>query len=221
MGLLAVAHRAGNSVDRLHGAVELGAHVIEADVHHYRGRLEVRHEKSLGPLPWLWEKWELLPPSTARLGLAELLTAASHGTVFMLDLKGNRAAVGHRVAAELHAVAPERPVLVCSRYWPSLTPFAHIPWVRTVRSARNRAELALLLRRLRSGAPGHGVSVHRSLLTPDVVARLHEHVEVVMTWPVNDPAALAEVTALGATGTIGVISDEDDILRRVLTAPRG
>ncbi len=59
----------------------------------------------------------------------------------------------------------------------------------------------------------YGVSVHRSLLTAALVAELHERVELVLTWPVNDPAALDEVLARGVTG---VISDEADILRTVL-----
>lgn len=218
MNLVAVAHRAGNSLDRLRAAVELGADVIEADVHAYRGRLEVRHLKTMGPLPWLWDRWELVPASVATLGLHELLVAAGHGTTFMLDLKGRRAATGRRVAEALHELAPQRPVLVCSRHWPSLAPFEAVPWVRTVMSARNRAELGLLLRRLRAEHPHHAVSVHRSLLTPQVTAALHRRVGLVMTWPVNDSGALGEVTALSGTGPIGVITDEDAVLRRVLAA---
>jgi glycerophosphoryl diester phosphodiesterase len=201
MTLLAVAHRAGNSMSRLHSAVALGADVIEADVHSYRGRLEVRHLKTLGPLPWLWDRWELHPASAPRSGL---------------HLKGRRAGIGNRVARSLHAYAPERPVLVCSRYWPALRPFDRLPWVRTVLSARNRSELVLLSRRLRSEPRTYGVSVHRSLLTPAVAAALHERVQLVMTWPVNDLAALGDVSAFAASGRIAVISDADDVLREVL-----
>jgi hypothetical protein len=220
MTLLAVAHRAGNSLDRLRRAVELGADVVETDVHGHRGRLEVRHAKTLGPLPWLWDDGRLLPGSTPRLGLAELLVAGRQGATFMLDLKGYRVRPGRQVAALLHELAPDRPVLVCSRFWPALRPFAALPWVRVVRSARNRAELALLLRVLRR-SPCHGVSVHLSLLTPEVVAELHRHVELVMTWPVNDLVALDRVTGLAATGTVGVITDDDDVLARVLAARTG
>ena len=217
MTLLAVAHRAGNSMARLHSAVALGADVIEADVHSYRGRLEIRHLKTLGPLPWLWDRWELHPASAPRTGLHDLLQAADGGATFMLDLKGRRAEIGDRVARMLHAYAPGRPVLICSRYWPALRPLDRLPWVHTVLSARNRGELVLLSRRLRAEPRTYGVSVHRSLLTPAVAAALHERVELVMTWPVNDPAALGEVSALAASGRIGVISDEDDVLRRVLS----
>jgi hypothetical protein len=215
--LLAVAHRAGNSLAGLHGAVRLGADVIEADVHHHRGRLEVRHLKTMGPLPWLWDRWELRSGSAPRLGLADLLAAADRGITFMLDVKGRHVAAGAAVARALHEHAPARPVLVCSRYWPALAPFDDVPWIRTVRSARTRAELSLLLRWLdRTPRAGHGASVHRSLLTPATVARLHQRVEVVMTWPVDDLAALAAVAPLRRTGTLGVISDHDPVLRRVL-----
>ena len=56
-----IAHRAGNSLERLAGAGAV-ADVVEADVHLFRGRLEVRHAKTLGPFPRLWERWYLLEP---------------------------------------------------------------------------------------------------------------------------------------------------------------
>jgi hypothetical protein len=217
--LVSVAHRAGNSLSGLHRAVELGVEVVEADVHHHRGRLEVRHLKTLGPLPWLWDSWELRSATAPRLGLAELLTAADGGVTFMLDLKGRHVAAGEAVARMLHERAPERPVVVCSRYWPALTPFEHVPWVRTVRSARHRPELAVLLRRLeRDHRPGHGASVHRSLLTPAVAARLHRRLDLLLTWPVDDLRALAAITPLAATGPLGVISESDAVLRRLRRA---
>ena len=59
----------------------------------------------------------------------------------------------------------------------------------------------------------HGVSVHRSLLDRDVVARLARSVQVVMTWPVNDLASLDALLDLGATG---IISDEPEVLAELL-----
>jgi glycerophosphoryl diester phosphodiesterase len=220
VSLLAVAHRAGNSLTGLKSAVVLGADVIEADVHHYRGQLEVRHLKTMGPLPWLWDRWELVPASAPRLGLAELLAAADDGVTFMLDIKGRTAGAGAAVARHLHGYAPDRPVVVCSRYWPAVAAFDRLPWVRTVLSARNRVELRLLHRRLAAGPRRYGVSVHRSLLTPQVVAELHRHVDVVMTWPVNDGAALDDVLAFAGSGTVGVISDETEVLSSVLARSR-
>jgi glycerophosphoryl diester phosphodiesterase len=211
--VLAIAHRAGNSLSGLQAANELGVDVIECDVHEYRGRLEVRHLKTAGPLPFLWDRWELASATAPRLGLAELLEANRQGTTFMLDLKGRRASVGRSVAQVLHEGEHHGPVLVCGRHWPSVEVVAELPYVRPVLSARNRAELVRLHRRLGSGPAVHGVSVYRGLLDREAVARLSRRVQVVMTWPVNDAATLEAVLDLGVTG---IISDEPAVLTELL-----
>lgn len=214
---LAIAHRAGNSLAGLHAANELGVDVIECDVHHHRGRLEVRHLKTAGPLPFLWDRWELASATAPRLGLQELLEADRHGTTFMLDLKGRRTAGARAVTRLLHEISHRRPVVVCGRYWPAVDELAVLPFVRPVLSARNRVELGRLRQRLASGPgaphPTYGVSVHRSLLDDRVVAELHEAVEVVMTWPVNDQDSLGELLGIGVTG---IISDEPAVLAELL-----
>ncbi len=214
MTLLAIAHRAGNSLAGLHEANLLGADVIECDVHAHRGRLEVRHLKTAGPLPFLWDRWELASASAPRLGLTELLDADRRGTTFMIDLKGRSVSTGSAVAELLHERAHEHPVLVCGRYWPAVEAVARLPYARPVLSARNRAELGALLRRVDAvgrTAP-YGVSVHRSLLDAPVVARFRRVVETVMTWPIDDLDWLDRVVGFGANG---VISNEPDILREV------
>ena len=214
MTLLAIAHRAGNSLAGLHAANLMGADIIECDVHAHRGRLEVRHLKTAGPLPFLWDRWELASASAPRLGLEELFEADSRGTTFMLDLKGRRVSTGRAVAGLLHDRAPVRDVLVCGRYWPNVDAVADLDFVRPVLSARNRTELAALRRRLRAGGPRtpHGVSVHASLLDESVVAELRQHVTVVMTWPIDDLAMLDRVLELGVNG---VITNEPEVLREV------
>ncbi len=214
---LAIAHRAGNSLAGLHAANELGVDVIECDVHQHRGRLEVRHLKTAGPLPFLWDRWELASASAPRLGLRELLEADEQGTTFMLDLKGRRIGTARAVARLLHEVGHRRPLLVCGRYWPAVDVLAARDYVRPVLSARNRAELGRLRQRVAAGPPVHGVSVHATLLDAPLVASLREHVEVVMTWPVNDEATLEAVLSVGANG---IISDEPDVLASLL-ASRG
>jgi glycerophosphoryl diester phosphodiesterase len=225
--VLAVAHRAGNSLAALEAAVELGADVLEADVHAHRGRLEVRHHKALGPLPWLWDRhdagrmpllqdrWELVRWSASQLQLAELLDAARAGATLMLDLKGV-GAVGPAVVRAVHERVPDTPFLVCARWWPSVDAVATASWARPVLSARGRTELARLRRRVLAGPAArrpYGVSLHRSLLTPALVDALRDRVPLVMTWPVNDDAALDDVLRLGVNG---VISDEADVLRAVV-----
>jgi glycerophosphoryl diester phosphodiesterase len=213
MRALAIAHRAGNSLAGLHEANQLGVDVIECDVHRHRGRLEVRHLKTAGPLPFLWDRWELASGFAPRLGLSELLEAAEHGTTFMLDLKGRRTAAARSVAQLLHEEGHHAPVLVCGRHWPSVDVLARLPYVRPVLSARTRGELGRLQARVAQGDPPHGVSVHRGLLDRATVARLLRHVEVVMTWPVNDAATLHRMLDLGVNG---IISDEPAVLAELL-----
>ncbi|MGZ5404702.1 MAG: glycerophosphodiester phosphodiesterase, partial [Nocardioides sp.] len=189
MSAIAIAHRAGNSLAGLREANALCVDVIECDIHHHRGRLEVRHLKTAGPLPFLWDRWELVPASAPRLGLQELLEADRHGTTFMLDLKGRGTEVGAAVARLLHDYGNHRPVVVCSRHWPAVEALAGLDYVRPVLSARTARELNSLWQRL-TRSRVHGVSVHRSLLDAEVTARLRHQVEVVMTWPINDLRSL-------------------------------
>lgn len=213
MRALAIAHRAGNSLTGLHAANALGVDVIECDVHEYRARLEVRHLKTAGPLPFLWDRWELASASAPRLGLSELLEANRHETMFMLDLKGRRVSAGRSVAKLLHEGGHHQPVLVCGRYWPLVDSVAELPFVRPVLSARNRTELARLRQRLSSVGPTYGVSIHRSLLDKAIVAELNQHVDVLMTWPINDIASLDQMLAMGVTG---IISDENEVLAELI-----
>jgi len=106
-----VAHRAGNDLALLRRAESVSPRLIEADVHLWRGRLEVRHLKTLGPLPVLWDRWYLAPLGTPRLDLATLLASAHRDTALMLDLKGRDPQLARRVAAQI-----TRPVSVCSRH---------------------------------------------------------------------------------------------------------
>ncbi|MDF2968868.1 MAG: glycerophosphodiester phosphodiesterase [Nocardioidaceae bacterium] len=214
MSALAIAHRAGNSLEGLRTANALRADVIECDVHEHRGRIEVRHLKTAGPLPFLWDRGQLVSASAPRLGLDQLLEADHHGTTLMLDLKGRRISTARAVVTLLRQVAHERPMLVCGRHWSSVDAVASLPGVRPVMSARNRLELNRLRRRLATGARVHGASIHRSLLDEDLVADLHDRVDTVMTWPVNTVACLDSVLAMGVTG---VISDEQDVLSELIS----
>jgi glycerophosphoryl diester phosphodiesterase len=214
MSVLAIAHRAGTSLAGLASANDLGVDVIECDVHRHRGRLEVRHLKTAGPLPFLWDRWELRSASAPRLGLAELLAADRHGTTFMLDLKGRHPRTSRAVAGLLHEVGHSRPLLACGRWWPAVEGLAaDLDYVRPVLSARTRGELARLRRRLATGPAPFGVSVHVSLLGAREVAELHQRVELVMTWPVNDQQSLEAVLGYGVTG---IISDEAAVLAEVV-----
>jgi glycerophosphoryl diester phosphodiesterase len=207
---MAIAHRAGNDTRGLRAALDAGVDLVEADIHLFKGALEVRHLKTLGR-GLLWDKWVLVRRrDTVLPELHEVLTAADGDPRLMLDLKGPAAALAPQVAALLREAAPDAPITVCTKHWGMLDAFEDP--VRRVLSSSNRVTLRRLRARVRH-RPAYGVSIRRELLTPEVVAELRQSVEVVMVWPVDTPEALAHARHLGVSA---VISKNLDLLRDVM-----
>jgi glycerophosphoryl diester phosphodiesterase len=210
MPLFTVAHRAGNSPVALREALDAGVDLVEADVHLYRGGLEVRHSYALGRT-LLWERGQRpvrrrnLVPSQ----LVDVLTAAGDDPRLMLDLKGPLIRVAPRVAAMLRELVPDRQLTVCTKQWRMLDAFTRDPHMRLVHSASNRLQLNRLRARV-GRSPGFGVSVRLQLLTPEIVAELRRAVDVVMAWPVDIELDLERARQVGANG---IISKNLELLR--------
>lgn len=193
-----IAHRAGNDLERLQQAQRLGIAVVEADLHLYAGRIEVRHLKTLGPVPVLWDRWSLAPPWAPRLRLDRLLAAIGPHTELMLDLKGRDRRLPALVGAALEEHAPGAPVTVCARHWPLLDLLPEVPGVPSV-GARRQLEG---LRRRFEGRRLAGVSIHHKLLDARMVDDLRGRADVVMTWPVRTREDVREVAGWGVQGLI-------------------
>ena len=204
-----VGHRCGNDLGRLRSAIASGIPAVEADVHLFRGRLEVRHLKTLGPIPVLWDTWYVTRPRPGRLLLDDVLAACDPTVELMLDLKGPRRAIALLV---LDALRPDRGLLrltVCGRHPRVLSAFQDDPDVRVVHSVGSR-------RRLRSFLRGRdvvdSVAVHARLLDAPTVAALRRRAGRVLVWPVTTPA---EAARLGDWGVHGLITE------RLELAPSG
>jgi glycerophosphoryl diester phosphodiesterase len=209
--LLAVAHRSGNTVAGLRDALHAGVDLVEADVHAYRGRLEVRHLRSMGGLPFLWDREGVVRRRPHhRLVLSELVAALGDDHRLMIDLKGVHPRLAPKVAQLLRESSPHRALTVCTKSWWMLDAF-DVP-VRRVLSAATRRGMTRLRARVAAG-PVHGVSIRLSLLTPEMVAELHRGTDLVMAWPVDSPEALDAARQVGADA---VISKDLDLLRGVL-----
>jgi glycerophosphoryl diester phosphodiesterase len=206
--MLAIAHRSGNTVAGLREALDAGVDLVEADVHAYRGRLEVRHHRSMAGLPFLWDRDGVIRRrSHHRLVLADLVEALGDDHRLMIDLKGVHPRLAPKVARLLREASPGRSLSVCTKSWWMLDAF-DVP-VQRVLSAATRRGLARLLARVEA-APVHGVSVRLSLLTPEVVDQLHRGTDLVMAWPVDTPEALEQARRVGADA---VISKDLDLLK--------
>jgi glycerophosphoryl diester phosphodiesterase len=196
-----IAHRVGNAPDSIAAAVAAGADLIEADVHLYRRRLEVRHTKTLGVLPWLWDRWYLVPATAERLLLRALIDATPDATL-MLDLKGWHPWLGRTVAKAMEQGAPGRPYIVASRQWGMLTAFEAFDHVQIIHSARSPRELMALPRRITRHRTD-ALCLHRRLLTrPRWVSLARRLAPTLLTWPVIDRASADEVLSQGADGLI-------------------
>jgi glycerophosphoryl diester phosphodiesterase len=206
-----VAHRAGNRLADLRLTERLEPSLVEADVRLYRGRLEVRHLKTAGPLPVLWDRWELRASWRPRLRLEELLEATSPETELMLDLKGPRRRLAERVLRTIEPYLGERRFTACARWWRLLEPFAGTP-VRCIHSVGNARQLRELLRRF-AYQRLEGVSIHERLADRETMAALGEIADVIMAWPVNEPE---RARALLRLGVAGLITDRAAAMSRAL-----
>jgi glycerophosphoryl diester phosphodiesterase len=195
---LLVAHRAGNDPALLRAAEAAGADLVEADVHLHGRRLELRHTKGLGPLPWLWDRWYVAPRPAVPFLLEDLLEQAAPHTRFLLDLKGPSPRLAARVRDALRRRAPGR-AWVCSRTWSHL----HRAWgdgdVPVLRSIGSRAQLARYGASRRTGA---GVSIHARLLDPSTVAALRRRAPAILAWGARDAGSAGRLLDLGVDGLI-------------------
>lgn len=197
--VVVVAHRAGNGLATLRAAEAHGVDMVELDVHLFRGRLEVRHAKTMGPLAILWERWHLVRPFGPRLGLAEVLVTARPDTHLLVDLKGPSPRLGRMTRDLMRATCPERRYTVCARNWLALRPFRDEPNANVVRSAGGPHALRALLR---GDTRSDGVAVDQRLLTRQVVVRLHARSARIFTWGVTSRERLRELQAVGVDGFI-------------------
>jgi glycerophosphoryl diester phosphodiesterase len=197
---LVVAHRAGNQLDALRASEASGVTFVEADVNLFRGRLEIRHLKTVGPLPLYWDRWEIAPPWRSRLLLEDMLAAAAPTTELMLDLKGRDQRLAQRVIEAIEPYLGSRRLTIAARHWPLLEAFEGLP-VRRLHSVGTSRQLKALIRRA-AGRPLDGVTIHERLLDSAAVGELRRVAGVVMTWPVNDAVRAGELVRLGVDGLI-------------------
>jgi glycerophosphoryl diester phosphodiesterase len=177
-----------------------GVRLVEADVRLFRGRAEIRHLKSVGPLPLYWDRWQLASPFRRGLRLEALLAAAPDRPELVLDLKGRNRRLADLVLDALRPY-PDRRVTVCARSWELLEPFGGSDRVRLVHSVGTAAQLRAFRSRF-AGGRADGISIHAKLLDAETVRELRALAGTVMSWPVNTAERARELVAWGVDGLI-------------------
>lgn len=210
--LLLVAHRAGNDLDLLAEAFAIRVDYAEADVWLHHGRLEVRHDKTAGPLPVLWERWELKPGWTRRLLLPEVLAAAKGRGKLFLDLKGSEPALAREVARAVEGAGMAGDVAFSTPGWQYLDELSELmpvaPRFYTIGTVERLADIRPRLARREVPA----VSIHSAVLTFEVATELRQAgVGPIVSWAVETAEMARRVLAWG----VGVTSKNLRLLEAI------
>lgn len=208
---VAIAHRAGNDLARLDRARAIGADLAELDVWLHRGRVEVRHAKTVGPLPLLRERWRLSPGWGPRLELDAVIESVGPALDLMVDLKSETLALSEAVAATFEQRLPGAPYAVTTREWWLLEPFEGRDRVCLIPSAAWPHELGELMPVL--GDRFQALSMHITLVEPALMSELAGRGVATYVWPVNTATDMERVLGAGASG---VNSDDLELLAELV-----
>lgn len=204
----AIAHRAGNNVRALEQALLTTADAIECDFWHAGGRLALRHERRLGPIPLLVDKW-FIRFQVGELSLRTMLDQIAGRTDLFIDIKSKTPRAADALLALYRDHAAELPpVRICSPQWRVLDRIAEARTDLRLYYSINREErVEALLSRVAAGhpAPGQrpaGTSIRHALLTRERTAAFHDAGLDVFAWTVNNAQRARELLDWGVDGLI-------------------
>jgi glycerophosphoryl diester phosphodiesterase len=206
---VAIAHRFGDSLERLRTAIAAGVSYVEADVWYSRGQLEVRHEKTLGPLPFEWDRWYVRRRPSKPLLLREVFAALPPGVGIMLDLKGSDRRLAPTLLEALRAHGDANPIMASARFWRHLASLRGHPQVILFHSVGTKGQLRRVYPLL-DGREPDAICAHYRLLDAATVRALKQRATVVATWPVNDAERLRQAIDWGVDA---VITDNLEVMR--------
>lgn len=196
---LMIAHRAGNSVALAERAMAAGADLIETDVWRFRKRLEIRHVKTMGPVPLLWDRWELHPGWGPRFQLTGLIENVPADRRLLLDLKGEDPNLGTAIVETIQDLQPTRQIIVCGRTWHQLDRIVDHPRVTVFYSVGSDEELANVWSRLKP-MRHPAVSVNCRYLTPELMRRFKDVGATVVSWTINTIESAKRFHEMGVDG---------------------
>jgi len=185
-------------------ALDAGVDMVEVDVHLFWSRLEVRHAKSVGPLPLLFDRGEPWRWKPVYPELHEVVSTIGPTGVLHIDLKGWRPLLAKRVAT---VAAGQDRYVVSARCWWLLRPFTSMDHVQTMHSIGSPWQLRWFHRRYRDRAVD-AVGVNASMADAATVTALRERARTVYSWNVT---SVEQALALHAIGVDVVIVDSLEI----------
>jgi glycerophosphoryl diester phosphodiesterase len=230
-----IAHGYGNSRRTLALALEAPVDYIEADVWYQGGRLVVRHERKLGPLPILFDEKDKghAGHGPGRYGLSlgrwyvklqldplylEDVLALARGRV-LVDVKGSgrgrQSAFARALVQSVRLAGMGDEVTFCGQNWPVLQRLRVIePGLRVYYSIGAQRQIAAF-GLVRQDESLRGVCVRQRLLNAQLIDILKRRGLDIWTWTVDD---LGQARRLVATGIDGIISNRLDVLEALSEA---
>lgn len=205
------AHRAGNNRTDALRAIEAGADLLETDIWLHKGRLELRHKQTLGPIPILWEKWAIAPGWTPRYTLQDLLHDTPEEIMLFLDFKGDAMDLGPKVLKELQRSAPDRVVAICGRNYPQLQTIAEAPNILCFYSVGEPEEWPIAQEYI-AASKHPALSLKASLASPERMQWINDRGGVVVCWDVQTVEQMQRLRDLGVDG---FTTDNPDLLTRI------
>jgi glycerophosphoryl diester phosphodiesterase len=221
---LRIAHAFGNRRDKIEAAASAEIDFMEADLWYRAGEVWVRHERRLGFLPLLYDRW---PPGVDSVGpwaltvfprhyvrldinplrLTELLERTQGRRGLLLDLKGSYGGQGARTYAQTLAriLAQSRrqeQVIVCGQIEVLDQVREAAPHLDVRYSIEKQRHWQAFLRRLEADRPVRGVCMAREFLSDEIVELLKGRGLQVFCWTVDDAAEARRLLALGVDGII-------------------
>jgi glycerophosphoryl diester phosphodiesterase len=233
-----IAHGYGNSRRYLAQALEGPVDCIEADVWYQNGRVAVRHERRLGPLPILFDeknrdhvghgpgryglpllRW-YVKVQFRTLYLEDVLTLARGRRRVLVDVKwspgGRQSAFAQALAQTVRLAGMTDDVTFCGQNWSVLQHLRVMdPGLRVYYSIGAQRQLPAF-GRVPQDETLRGVCVHQSLLNAQVIDILKRRGLDIWTWTVDD---VEQAQRLVAMGIDGIISNRLDVLEALSESP--
>jgi len=216
-----IAHGFGNGRRRLSRALIGPVDLIETDVRFQDGKMVVRHERKLGPLPVLVDENSSLHIKSAHrlrlplwrwyialqgnpLFLQEVLAKAKDKRGLLLDLKGqygNREETLAQALAEmLERMGMEEQATICGQNWPLLEHLrAAAPHLKVHYSIGSADQLKAFQAMLEHD-PIRRICLNQSLVERPLIERLKGLGITIYTWTVDDLWRAHELLELGIDG---------------------
>jgi glycerophosphoryl diester phosphodiesterase len=176
---------------------------IECDFWHDRGRLALRHERKLPALPVWYDRW-YIRFSIGELSLPDLLREINFRSELFLDIKSSTPQAAEAVLRLYHDNESMMPrTCVSSRQWRLLDQLGEAGTeLRMFYSVGRAGGLEALFRRAEAPPLPAGTSIRHTLLSAEVVARLHAAGLQVFAWTVNTRHRAEELLGWGVDGLI-------------------